>query len=113
MGYGARDPLPSDATAADGLVIRLPSGDALAVGAASATRALALATETAARIERIEAYLNTATYAVAGVVTTAPTPPPFSGTTSIVPICTASVVPVPVSATGAAAIQTDRVKVDA
>lgn len=95
MGYGARDPLPSDATAADGLVIRLPSGDALAVGAASATRALALATETAAALAQIQTVINALVLPVSGATAGPPVPPPFVTTTT------------------AADIQTDRVKVDA
>ena len=112
FGWSARDPLLSSAYDASQPVVRLPAGAALLVGSSTAARALALATETAERIERIEAYLNTATYATAAGPTTAPSPPPFSGTTSLLPLCSASVVVGSVPATTAAAIQTTRIKVD-
>lgn len=112
FGWSARDPLESNAYSGTQPVIRLPANRAVLIGANTAARTLALAEETAARVERIEAYLNTATYLTPSGPTTAPTPPPFTGTTSVLPICTASVVVGSVAATTTAAIQTARVKVD-
>lgn len=112
FAWSARDPLPSGAQASSGVVARLPVGASLLVGDNAANKALALAQETAARIERIEAYLNTATYATPAGPTTAPSPLPFTGATSTAPICTASVVVGSVPATTTAAVQTTRIKVD-
>lgn len=93
-------------------VFVLPTGEALFVGASTASRALALAQETAARIERVEAYLNRATYSTPAGATVAPSPAPFSGTTSLFPTCVASVVVGSVAATTEAALRSTRIKVD-
>lgn len=107
------DPLPSSAVRGDGQPVwALPSGEAVHVGVSTAAKTLALAQETAGRVERIEAYLNTATYSTPAGPTVAPSPPPFTGTTSTVPVCTASVVVGSVVATTTAALQSGRIKVD-
>lgn len=107
------DPLPSSAVRSDGQPVwALPSGEAVHIGDSMAAKTLALAQETAARVERIEAYLNTATYSTPAGPTVAPSPPPFTGTTSTVPVCTASVVVGSVAATTTAALQSGRIKVD-
>jgi hypothetical protein len=106
--------LGASAFRSDGQPVLVPGGvsDALFVGASTAAKALALAEESAARIARIENFLNTATYAVAGVVTTAPTPPPFTGAPVVAPVCVASVVPVPAAATTTSTLASSRIKVD-
>lgn len=107
------DPLPSSAVRGDGQPVwALPSGEAVFIGTSTAAKTLALAQETAARVERIEAYLNTATYSTPAGPTVAPSPPPFTGTTSVLPLCTASVVVGSVAATTTAALQSGRIKVD-
>lgn len=94
------DPLGSGAVSADGAVLAMGAGLKFMVGDSAADKALAVAEKSAARIERIEAYLNTATYAVAGAATAAPMPAPFTGTTSVLPLCVASVgTPAPATTT--------------
>ena len=120
FGWSARDPLQSDAYSGTQPVIRLPANRAVLIGANTAARTLALAEETAARVERIEAYLNTATFLVLPdpddpahpLITQAPTPPPFTGTTSAIPRSSKSVVAVPVLATTVFDVRTTRIKVD-
>ena len=90
----------------------LAAGTALRVGSASASSAVALAQQTAARLDRVEAYLNTATYAVSGSVTTAPNPAPFSGAVAVLPRSVASVVATPVAATTEAAVASSRLYTD-
>lgn len=106
--------LPSSAFRSDGQPVLVPggAGDALFVGASTAAKALALAEESAARIARIENFLNSATYAVAGPVTTPPSPQPFTGAPVVAPVCVASVVAVPAAATTTAALASSRIKVD-
>ena len=99
-------------TPATGAAVVLAAGTALHVGSASAASAVALAQETAARLDRVEAYLNTATYAVAGAATTAPTPPPFTGAVATSPRSIASVVLNPVAATTEAAVASSRLYTD-
>lgn len=108
------DPIGSAGVAASGdPVLGMGSGRALRVGASNANKAVAIAEDCAARIERIEAYLNTATYLTpTGGTTIAPAPPPFVGTTSTAPLCTASVVVGSVPATGTAAVASSRLYTD-
>jgi hypothetical protein len=75
-------------------VIRLPVNRAVLIGANTAARALALATETAAKLAAIEGVLNALVLPVSGATAGPPTPIPF---------------PTP---TVAADIQTTRIKVD-
>lgn len=93
-------------------VLGMGSGLALRVGASTATKALAVAESSASRIERIEAYLNTATFAVSGAVTTAPSPAPFSGATSLLPRSIASIVAAPVAATVTSDVASSRIFTD-
>jgi hypothetical protein len=111
---GGASPLAAAAYRSDGQPVLVPggAGDALHVGASTAAKALALAEESAARIARIENFLNSATYAVSGPVTTAPSPPPFTGAPVVTPVCIASVVAAPAAATTTAALASTRIKVD-
>ena len=111
---GGASPLGASAVRSDGQPVLVPggAGDALFVGSSTAAKALALAEESAARIARIENFLNTATYAVAGPVTMVPSPPPFTGAPVVAPVCVASVVAVPAAATTTAALASTRIKVD-
>jgi len=95
-----------------GAAFVLSSGTALRVGSATAARAVALADDTAQRVRRIESYLNTATFTVAGAVTLAPTPVPFTGSTEAAPACIASVVLTPVVGTATSSIASDRLLTD-
>lgn len=94
FGWSARDPLQSDAYSGTQPVIRLPVNRAVLIGANTAARALALATETAAKLAAIEGVLNALVLPVSGATAGPPTPIPF---------------PTP---TVAADIQTTRIKVD-
>jgi hypothetical protein len=103
-------------TPATGGAVVLAAGTALRVGSASASSAVALAQQTAARLDRVEAYLNTATYAVSttlGVTsTTAPSPAPFAGAVAALPRSVASLVATPVAATTEAAVASSRLYTD-
>ena len=94
LAWSARDPLPSSASSSTAPVVLLPAGQALLVGEATAARALALATETAARIKAIEDAINNLELPVAGAVAGPPVPAVFETFTT------------------AADIETTRIKVD-
>lgn len=111
FGLNARSKPPSGAYSTTHPVIWLADGRWLAVGDSDAAKALALAEETAARISRLESFVNTATYAVSGAATVAPSPVPFTGALGG-PACVASVVATPVASTTEASIHTTRIKVD-
>lgn len=111
FGFNARNTPPDGAYSATSPVTWLADGKWLAVGADDAAKTLALAQETAARIARVESFLNGATYAVSGTATVAPSPAPFTGATGA-PACVASVVVGSVAGTTEASIRSTRIKVD-
>lgn len=94
LAWSARDPLPSSASSSTAPVVLLPVGQALLIGEATAARALALATETAARIKAIEEAINDLELPVSGGIAGPPVPAVFETFTT------------------AADIQTARIKVD-
>jgi len=113
FAYSARDLLPTNATSSgDDCVIHLPTNRSVLVGASTAAKALAIAEDTARELAQIQNFLNTATYAVAGAVTVAPSPAPFTGAPVTAPFVVASVTTTPVAATTTADIQTTRIKTD-
>jgi hypothetical protein len=103
-----RAPLPSSASSSADPVLYLPNGVEFRIGVAAANEALALASDVASRIARVEAFLNEATYATPAGPTTKPAPPPFAGSTGG-PICTASVVANPAPGTVTADVASTRV----
>ncbi len=110
--------LPSEATNASDPVLYMTAGGTLRIGDGAATQALALAQETAAKIRRIESYLNQSTFSVVPTgggpaigVTTAPTPSPFAGATGSL-FALASAVAAPEAATLTANVASTRVSTD-
>jgi hypothetical protein len=88
LAWSARDPLPSSASSSTCPVVLLPAGQKLLVGEATAARALALATETAAKLAAIETVINTLTLPVSGATAGPPVPVPFVTTTTATDIQT-------------------------
>lgn len=88
FAWSARDPLPSGAQASAGVVARLPVGASLLIGDNAASKALALAEETAARLAAIEGVINALVLPVSGPTAGPPTPIPFPTPTTTADIQT-------------------------